>query len=256
MKTVDAKEAIAASMRFDLVFKFALAKAWAEGDAAAVREAEEAYLEMVRSRNGFWEDVPRRDKPEDFIEAFRRTAASIRKNGFDMTKPPIPVDETGEILDGAHRIACCAAYGFPCAVEKSDIWPAGGSVYKTFLKGHIHPSVRNWGVRKYLEFFPQGRLAEIFGDVAKYPLLPFPDWTARNRRALAWKLKPALSWLWCAAFLPFKSKGPKREKLLRRMLREKKKITGFSALARYWDDDRFYASCADASIDQPDKLMI
>lgn len=236
MRTADAREVIKASRRFDLIFKFALAKAWAEGDAAAIREAEEAYLEMVRSRNGFWEDVPRRDKPEDFIGAFRRTAANIREHGYDMTKPPIPVDENGEVLDGAHRISCCAAYGKQCAIETSAIWPAGGSVYRTFLKGHIHPAVRNWGVRKYFEFFPDGRLAEDFGDPSAYKPLPFPDWAVRNRRAWLYKIKPALAWFWCAITLPLRKPGKRREKIQRRMLRESKKITGYAALAKYWKD--------------------
>ena len=234
MKTADAREVIKASNRFDLVFKFALAKAWAEGDAATIREAEEAYLEMVRSRNGFWEEVPLRDKPEDFIGAFRKTAANIREHGYDMTKPPIPVDENGEVLDGAHRIACCAAYGKPCAIETSAIWPAGGSVYRTFAKGHIHPAVRDWGVRKYLEYFPDGKLAKEMGAMKSSEPSPFPDWAARNRRAWIYKIKPALAWLWCAITLPMRGRGKKRDKALRRMLREKKKITGFAALAEYW----------------------
>lgn len=238
MKEVDAHSVIKASRRFDLVFKVALAKAWASGDAAAIREAEEAYLEMVRSRNGFWEDEPRREKPADFIDAFRRTARSILENGYDMTKPPIPVDEDGEILDGAHRIACCAAYGKPCAVETSAIWPAGGSVERTFLKGHIHPAVHRWGVRKYLELFPDGRLAADFGAAANLPPLPFPDWQKRSRSAWPYKIKPALTWLWCALSLPLHRKGKKRDKLLRRKNREKRKITGFAALARYWRENQ------------------
>lgn len=234
MRTADARDVIKASRRFDLVFKVALAKAWAEGDAAAIHEAEEAYLEMVRSRNGFWEDVPRREKPEDFIEAFRRTAASIREHGYDMTKPPIPVDDNGEVLDGAHRIACCAAHGKPCAIETSAIWPAGGSVYKTFAKGHIHPAVRDWGLRKYLELFPDGRLAHELAALKADEPPPFPDWTARNRRAWIYKVKPALAWAWCVVSLPLRGRGAKRDKALRRMLREKKKITGYAALAEYW----------------------
>ena len=52
----------------------------AAGDAAAIREAEEAYLEMVRARNGFYEDEPRRDTPEEFLESFRRTAHWPRRS--------------------------------------------------------------------------------------------------------------------------------------------------------------------------------
>ena len=53
VRIIDPKEVLKASARFDLIYKVELAKAWADGDAAAIREAEEAYLEMVRARNGF-----------------------------------------------------------------------------------------------------------------------------------------------------------------------------------------------------------
>ena len=233
---VDAFEVIKASHRFDIVFKVALAKAWAFGTPSEVREAEEAYLEMIRARNGFhgdFDDVPFRDKPGDFIAAFRKVADSIRAVGYDMSSPPIPVDDSLELLNGSHRLACCVAFGLKCPVVKSDVYPAGGSVLRTFLKGHIHPAVLNWGVRKYFELVPGGALAADFGDASRYPALPFPDWTRRNNSALVWKVKPALSCLWYSAMLPLKS-GKSREKQLRRIEREKRKISGFAALAAYW----------------------
>ena len=241
----DAKDIIKASERFDLVFKYALAKAWTDGNAAEIREAEEAYLEMVRSRNGFYEAEPFRDKPEDFIGAFRKTAASIRERGFDMSRPPIPIDRNGEVLDGAHRLAACAAYGKPCAVATNEIWPAGGSVYRTFVKGHMHPAVREWGKRKYLQHFPDGKLAAQFAGADKASPLPFPDWEKRARRAWPQKLKPLFALIWCTATLPLK-KAEKREKQLRRMLRERKKLSGYGALAEYWRNRKNHVTETDA----------
>ena len=90
---------------------------------------------MVRARNGFYEDEPRRDTPEEFLESFRRTANSIRERGYDLSRPPIPVDERLELLNGAHRLAACIAYGKTCPFVLSDCWKAGGSVWKTFRKG-------------------------------------------------------------------------------------------------------------------------
>ncbi|MBP5286009.1 MAG: hypothetical protein ILO34_07900 [Kiritimatiellae bacterium] len=232
-RIVDPAEVLAKSVRYDLIFKVALAKAWESGDRGEIRIAEEAYLEMVRSRNGFYEAEPFRDKPEDFIESFRRTAASIRENGYDLSRPAIPVDGDGELLNGAHRLAACFAYGRKCPVVCSDRYPAGGSVHKTFVKGHIHPSVANWGIRKYFELVPEGTLAKTFGSKDDYPSLPFPSWTRRNILAFPYKVKPALMWIWYGLLLPFR-KGEKREKMKRRILRERKKITGYAALAEYW----------------------
>ena len=230
MKTADPRTIIEASERLDLVYKVALAKAWADGSPEAVRTAEEAYLEMVRSRNGFYEDEPPRDNPQDFIDAFRATARSIRENGYDLSKPPIPLDEHGEVLNGAHRLAAAFAYSKTVAVETSSIYPAGGSVERTFLKGHIHPAVLLWGKKKYLEYFPSGRLAAAFEPVRNTPLIPFPDWQRRNFFSLRYKIKPFLSLVWCYISRIFRP----TPKLSRRIVREKKKITGFSALARYW----------------------
>ncbi len=235
VRIVDPMEILKASQRFDLVFKVALAKAWAEGTASEVREAEEAYLEMVRSRNGFYEDEPLRNTPAEFIDSFRKTADSIRRNGYDPTKAPIPVDDANELLNGAHRLAACVAYGYQCPVVVSDVYPAGGSVYKTFVKGHIHEAVRNWGVRKYFELVPDGCLCSFFGSPDFYPALPFPDWTQRNRMAWSWKIRPFLLWSWNRFVLPFRQ-GARAEKTRRRLIRESKKMTGFAALAAYWKE--------------------
>lgn len=233
-RVVDPMEVLKASHRFDLVFKVALAKAYAGGDPREVREAEQAYLEAVRSRNGFFEAEPFRDGPADFIRSFKAVAASIRENGYDMSKPPIPVDAGMELLNGAHRLACCAAYGKRCPVKASDMYPAGGSVVRTFVRGHIHPAVLNWGVRKYYELVPGGVLCAEFGPVESHPALPFPDWSRRNRRAFALKVRHSVSLAWLVLALPFK-RGERRAKQLRRIHRERRKITGFAALARYWE---------------------
>lgn len=236
-RIVEAREVLGRSRRFDLIFKYELAKAWAAGDPAAIRIAEEAYLEMVRSRNGFYEGEPPRDCPEDFIESFRRLFASIRERGYDMSAPAIPVDGRGELLNGAHRLCVCAAFGLECPVETSDMYPAGGSVHKTFEKGHIHRAVRDWGLRRYLAAFPDGALADDFRALGPREGQAFPDWSARARRAWIWKLVPALKILW--GELEFRLKGSgRRAKIRRRIDREKKKISGFGALAAYWEEHR------------------
>ncbi|MBQ6135975.1 MAG: hypothetical protein IJI73_01230 [Kiritimatiellae bacterium] len=234
-RQADPYEVMKRSRRFDLIFKLSLARAMLSGDAGAIREAETAYLESVRARNGFYEDVPPRNCPADFLAAFRRTFQSIRDRGYDPALGAIPVDAAGEVLNGAHRLVSCIACSVPCWVVESDCHLAGGSVMRTFVKGHIHPAVLNWGVRKYFELVPDGCLKEEFGSPGDYPELPFPDWRARNRGAWRFKVKPALSWTWYSLTLPFK-RGEAREKQLRRILRERRKISGFAALADYWRD--------------------
>lgn len=236
-RMADPVEVLKRSRRFDLVFKYALAKAWAAGTPEEIRKAEEAYLEMVRSRNGFYEGEPPRNAPEDFIGNFRETARSIRERGYDLSRPAIPVDGAGELLNGAHRLAACAAYGKPCPVVVSDMYPAGGSVHRTFEKGHIDRAVRDWGICRYLAEFPDGALAAEFAAMGPKPDAPFPDWRVRSRRAWRWMVVPALQLAWARLTLAFRP-AAKRDKIRRRMIRERKKITGFFDLARYWEERR------------------
>lgn len=232
-RMVDPREILKKSHRFDLVFKLSLAKAILSGDAMRIREAEAAYLESVRARNGFYEEDPPRDCPEDFLSAFRRTLESIRTKGFDPKMGAIPIDADGEVLNGAHRLVSCVACGTPCWVVESDCHRAGGSVMKTFLKGHIHPAVQAWGIRKYLELVPDGALASEFGSLAEHPVQAFPDWVRRTTWVFC--IKPALAAFWWRLMLPFK-RGEAAQKQRRRILRAGKQISGFAALAAFWKE--------------------
>lgn len=182
---VDARDILARSARFDLIFKYELARAWMGNDARQIREAEEAYLEMQRSRNGFYEREPHRRCPEDFMRSFRMVAQSIREKGYDPKAPPIPIDNAREILNGAHRLAICAAYGIDCYIQHAE-GRAGGSVEASFRSRGIHPAVAEWGIRAYLRAFPEGRLAKGFGRLSDHPVLPFPNWRewAEEHRSL------------------------------------------------------------------------
>lgn len=190
---VDAREILKRSRRFDLIFKVELAHAWASGTQDQTREAEEAYLETVRSRNGFRESDPPRSGPGAFIEAFRRTAASIRAKGYDPEAAAIPLDRDGEVLNGAHRLAACAAYGKECLViyhgSKSS---GGGSELAAFLAGRISPAVAAWGMRMYLKRYPDGFHAADYARAATSEE-PFPDWRDRvnelRLHSLSWRLK-------------------------------------------------------------------
>ena len=160
--TGEALPVLLRSRKFDLVYKLRLARAWARGDRADVVRAETDYLEMQRARLSFFEDDPLRTRPGDFIDAFRRTAAAIRSRGYDFSAPPIPLEEgTLELLNGAHRLASCAAFGRPCPFA---VYPRvyfgshGGSTFRAFRAGNIDAGVENRGVRAYLELNANARL--------------------------------------------------------------------------------------------------
>ena len=153
------------SRKMDLVYKIALAEAWALGDPARWRRAETDYLEMQRARFGFFENTPRRTSPGDFIAAFRRTAESIWARGFADDAAPVHIEEgTWELVDGHHRLACCLAFGRPCRFALQPPRRPGQipvSTFRTFRDGQMAESVENRGVRAYLRINDRARLVEV-----------------------------------------------------------------------------------------------
>jgi hypothetical protein len=57
---------------------------------------------------------------EDYLNTFLDLANNIKQNGFELSISCIPLSENGIPLDGAHRIAICAALGLDIAVVYTD----------------------------------------------------------------------------------------------------------------------------------------
>lgn len=192
--TGTAKEIVVRSRKFDLIYKIRLAKAWASGAREEIRRAETDYLEMQRARLSFFEDEPLRTCPADFIAAFRKTAGSILSEGYDFSAPPIPVEEaTGELLNGAHRLASCAAFDRPIPVATYPqvyFGTHGGSTFRAFRAGRIAPSVENRGIRAYLDFNDRARLAHVVAAAGEGEEAAIAR-VERTTGALVWHARPA-----------------------------------------------------------------
>lgn len=270
---VPALDVFARSARFDLAFKAALAQAWRSGSANEIRRATAAYLEMMRARTDFFESVPPdarvKNSPRSFLESFRRTAESLARVGFLPDAEPIPVDEeTGELLNGAHRVATCFAYGLPCHIArfKSYYYRPGGSAFSRENFHHLHRAVENFGVRAYVKMNPYARIligvppadavvwhrrrpvcvvslrdgdANSLGSREEtltrldeyYPELPFPDWSVRAKR-----MWPVCLWWrlqrWRYLLLARIRHGRRREKSLLHARALLRRELGFVRLAR------------------------
>lgn len=163
VSALDARDVFRRSRKFDLIYKLHLAKVWAGGDGEAIRRAEVDYLEMQRARFAFFENTPRRTRPEDFVSAFRRVADSIRADGFSPEAPPVHLEAgTLELIDGHHRLACCLAYGKPCRFAYGEPKKRERLIatFRTFRESAIAPSVENRGVRAYLDDNERARIIE------------------------------------------------------------------------------------------------
>ena len=242
VRWADPLDVMRKSRRFDLIFKVELARAWGRGDAGAVRRAEEAYLEMVRARNGFYERLPPKRTPADFIDGFRAVASSIRERGYDPRSGPVPLDANGEVLNGAHRLSACVAYGRECPVAVSERMSSGGSRLEVFLAGNIHPAVARWGMAAYLRLLPEGPLAPAFKAADGGG--PFPDWTARAREMRSLQIGVRLRMLRYRLEVHVR-RGRHREKVLAHLEELRCSLRAYSALAEYWSrrkesDERRY----------------
>lgn len=62
--------------------------------------------------------------PQHYVDSCKTLLDNMSANGY-AADAPIPVDNDGEIWNGAHRIACAAAIGFkeiPVYHKEGNVW--------------------------------------------------------------------------------------------------------------------------------------
>ena len=73
---------------------------------------KQTYFETIKYVNGFFEERPRKRNKEEFLNHFIELIDSIKANGYDSTQGrPLQITVDNRIIDGAHRLAACAAMG-------------------------------------------------------------------------------------------------------------------------------------------------
>lgn len=91
------------SGRDDIYFKFPLARAFLSGRSSDFATA--AYLEHLYRWNRFYEDAPRKNGPEEFLESFRELCSSMGSLGLSGDFEPPLVNGEGKLVSGSHRMA-------------------------------------------------------------------------------------------------------------------------------------------------------
>lgn len=96
--------------RFDVMLKYIYAKYWRLGiDSDWFQRLYIDHLGII-APNYIEGDGSEKRGMLGFIESYNETLQSISEKGFDPDISVIPVNEDGVIIDGAHRLAACAAF--------------------------------------------------------------------------------------------------------------------------------------------------
>lgn len=97
-----------------------------------------------RVKHRWRQDLPMdgwKRSPDDYVASAKALFVSMKEKGY-LPEHPVPVDPSGEILGGAHRIACAIALGIErIAVEHKvqDAWAAPWGA-EWFLSKNIGPA--------------------------------------------------------------------------------------------------------------------
>ena len=106
---LDCWSLIKESNRPDLWAKFLFAREYLN-NCLVKDSTKEAYLETIKYMNGFVEDTPKKLSSDQYFQQFIELIESIKLNGYrDDFGTSIVLTRNKKILDGAHRIAVCAA---------------------------------------------------------------------------------------------------------------------------------------------------
>ncbi len=145
--------------RFDLIFKYLYAK-------YPCAYHRNAYLEHIRAFNGFFELNPSDGRPknsaDDFLNSFDVLIRSLRAKGYDSSLDAIPLGSNGEIQDGAHRLAACAALDVSANIEPDKSGMLDGVYdYRYFRRKGMDESVMDYGALAYVRLNPNAYIVNL-----------------------------------------------------------------------------------------------
>lgn len=141
--------------RFDLIFKYLYVK-------SPSSFTKNAYLENIRAFNNFSEKSSNgtdKDSSEKFITIFDNLINSIQNEGFKTEQNAIPIGRSGEIIDGAHRLAICASLGYNIETISSNLdalWD-----YQFFHNKGMDEKVMDYGALEYVKLNPHAYIVNL-----------------------------------------------------------------------------------------------
>ena len=134
------------SHRFDIFIKSMYVEAFDKNINLDI--AKNIYLDHIKAFNNFSEPDTKKDGKEEFLNSFNRLIGDIKKDGFKDFY--IPISRTGEIIDGAHRLAVAYYYNINVKFIILDALDADYN-YNFFIKRNFKRENLNLVIKYLLE---------------------------------------------------------------------------------------------------------
>jgi hypothetical protein len=115
---LSARKILLQSTRFDLMSKFLYAEHYYNSGGPSLFLTD-LYLRNIHAFNGYYEIMPAKRNANDFLDAFNETISSIRLLGYVESLGIIHLDEQGNPVNGAHRLAAAAALNIDVPTRRS-----------------------------------------------------------------------------------------------------------------------------------------
>lgn len=121
--------------RFDFGAKLLYIDHYIKGlDMTYAKEVYSAQVKAITAGSNSEKGNDSKNSLEDFIETFNQLVLDIKENGFDSNKSLIPVDASGYVMDGAHRLCCAAYFNIDVTIIKFKEWTVNFQTDWIFLE--------------------------------------------------------------------------------------------------------------------------
>jgi FkbM family methyltransferase len=152
IERVKARELLVKPNRFDIILKYCYIEAFAEGYLSLF--FEEMFKEQVAcmTSGSFREGDGQKSSYQDFVVSFRDLYLSIKENGFSEDTSLIPINNNGECLDGAHRLAVAAYLNLEVHIVRVDLSVGYNSTF--FKKNKMQEKFLDFAALKLVELSP------------------------------------------------------------------------------------------------------
>ena len=155
---VNAHEILFKNRRFDLIFKY-LYLTQHHKYSGGTNFFEDLYCKSIEAFNGFTEEDPKKENREDFFKAMKDLVADISRNGFDEKRSVIPVSNSYELINGAHRLTVAASLNKDVTVEKEE--SSLNFDYKLFQRRFLDHDIADFGAQEFVKLNPNAYIINL-----------------------------------------------------------------------------------------------